>query len=188
MSATTCSGFWLCWKYFDGRSYYHHISSLLFSQHNGVFSPSPLLIVIFWSFIWFLLMDDCNHSLVSLISLEVLFWDIILYLYWYYNHLFHLKYSADKSNSAFFFFIANYQNRANIWKVINSHWIKTIKGEQTLGNLSTRTESRLSQENLFWQVINSYWIKNIKAHATNLSPTVLIGQFWYHKTIGISLS
>ena len=73
MSATTCLDRWLCWKYFDGRSYYHHISSLFFSQHNGVFSPSALSIVIFWSFIWFLLMDDCNHSLVSLISLEVLF-------------------------------------------------------------------------------------------------------------------
>ena len=37
--------------------------NIFFSHQNGVVSPLPLLIVIFWSFLWFLLMDDCNYSL-----------------------------------------------------------------------------------------------------------------------------
>ena len=49
------------------RSYYCYISSLFFSQHNGVVSPSPLLIAIFWIFLWFLLTDECDHLLGSLL-------------------------------------------------------------------------------------------------------------------------
>ena len=50
MSATTRWGFWLHWKYFAEQSYYRYISSSFSSEHNGTVSPSPLFIVIYWSF------------------------------------------------------------------------------------------------------------------------------------------
>ena len=115
-------------NYFSEKSNYHYLSWLFFSEHNGVvspspvlivlfwsfsvispykwvwplvlidsyigitllsniiitihhhcfststmasFSPSPFLIVIFWSFIWFLLVDDWNNFLGLLITLEI---------------------------------------------------------------------------------------------------------------------
>ena len=50
ISSTTRWGCWLHCKYFAERSHYHYISSLFFSHHNGIVFPSPLLIVIFWTF------------------------------------------------------------------------------------------------------------------------------------------
>ena len=49
-SAATCFVCCLNYKYVSNRSYYRYKSSLFFSEHNGIVSPSPLLIVIFWSF------------------------------------------------------------------------------------------------------------------------------------------
>ena len=48
-------------------------------------------------FLWFLPMDNCNNSLWSMIPLEIFLWAIILSMYWYYDYLFHLKYSAKQS-------------------------------------------------------------------------------------------
>ena len=77
-------------------------------------------------FIWFLPMDDCNHLLGLMITLEVLYWVIILSLYWYYDRWLHLKYFDEQSYSNFILFITNHQNRKK-WQVINLHWIKNIK-------------------------------------------------------------
>ena len=55
--------------------------SLFFSQHNGVVSPSPLLIVTIWFFFGFLIAHECDHSFGSLLTSEILFWAIILFPY-----------------------------------------------------------------------------------------------------------
>ena len=90
VSATTCPYFCLHWKYFSERSYYHHISSLFLSQNNGVFSPSPLLIVMFWSFsmipphVWLHplvgMTDSIGSNFMSdhIISILIL-WSLILF-------------------------------------------------------------------------------------------------------------
>ena len=52
--------------------------SLFFSQHNGVVSPSTWLIVIFCFFWGFLIDHECDHSLGSLLTYELLFWAITL--------------------------------------------------------------------------------------------------------------
>ena len=50
-SVTTHWDHWLHWKYTSGWSYYLCISCVFFSQHNGVISPSSLLIDIFCCFL-----------------------------------------------------------------------------------------------------------------------------------------
>ena len=57
------------------------------------FHPNYCWLLYFEVFLWFLFVDDFNHSLVS---------QIIWSLYWYYDPWFHLKYSADLSNTNFF--------------------------------------------------------------------------------------
>ena len=56
--------------------------SLFFSQHNGVVSPSMLLIVNFWGFLGFflgfLIAHECDHLLGSLLTYKLLCWAIIL--------------------------------------------------------------------------------------------------------------
>ena len=54
--------------------------SLFLSQHNGVVSLSPLLIVIFVVFLFFLIAHEWYHSLGLMITLEVLFWEKIVSL------------------------------------------------------------------------------------------------------------
>ena len=39
------------------------------------------MIVLFWIFLWFLLTNECNHSFISLLTLEVFFWEIVLLPY-----------------------------------------------------------------------------------------------------------
>ena len=68
-------------NYLDKRSYHHHLSSLFLSQHNGIFSPQPLLIFMFWSFY----MMTCYGWLQPLIGItysigSTLFGDHILTL------------------------------------------------------------------------------------------------------------
>ena len=166
-------------------------------QNNGIVSLSQLLFFIFWIFLWFLFMDEWDHLLGLLLTLEVLFWTIILLPYiiivfyqqngavspsqllivilWSFydpppppwmivttcwDHIFHSKYFVGRlyylfidimitdsiwSNMLsdltllFLFFITNHQNRTKICQVINSHWIKTIKREQTFGKWSIQT-------------------------------------------------
>ena len=85
---------------------------------------------------WLLYFHFFNHS--SLWMTATTRWD----------HRFHCKYFSGRSyyrfidimitnyiwstllidlTLLFFFFITNYKNRTSIWKVINYHWIKTIK-------------------------------------------------------------
>ena len=53
--------------------------SLFFSQRNGDFSPSTLLTVIFLGyFLGFLIAHECDHSLGSLLTYELIFSAIIL--------------------------------------------------------------------------------------------------------------
>ena len=54
--------------------------SLFFFQHNDVFSLSTLLIVIF-GFFGFLIAHECDHSFWSLLTSELLCWEIILLPY-----------------------------------------------------------------------------------------------------------
>ena len=83
MSAPTCWDHWLHWKWFAELSYYRYISTLFFSLHNGIISPSPLLIVIFWFLMSSTPTDEYKHSFGSLIISEILCWEIILSLYCY---------------------------------------------------------------------------------------------------------
>ena len=48
LNATTNSDGWFHWKYFSGWSNHWYMPWFFFSDHNGVFSPSTLLIIIFW--------------------------------------------------------------------------------------------------------------------------------------------
>ena len=51
--------------------------NFFFSQHNGVVSPSLLLIVILWFLGGFLIVHECDHSFGSLLTSELLCWAII---------------------------------------------------------------------------------------------------------------
>ena len=52
-----------------------------FSQHNGVVSPSPLLIFFWGYFFGFLIAHECDHLFGSLLTSKLLFWAIILSTY-----------------------------------------------------------------------------------------------------------
>ena len=73
-----------------------YIGSTLLIDHiipiyHHCFSPSTISsfkshrcrLLYIWSFLWFLPMDECNHLLGLPITLELLFWAIILSLYFY---------------------------------------------------------------------------------------------------------
>ena len=118
---------------------------MFLSQNNGVFSLSPFLLLYFEKILWFLLMDDCNHLLGLLITLEITLMrnrTISILLLW---SLFHLKFYVEQSSSIFYIiyhqlskekkhlsiyqFSINQdnQNRTNIWQVIHFHSINNIK-------------------------------------------------------------
>ena len=136
-------------------------------------------------------MDDCHHSLGSNIPLEVLCWSIILLLYLYYYHWFHLEYSAEPSNYNVPLYITNYQNRTKQLQFFNSHWIKTIKKEQIFCKWSIRTSSILSKrEQTFWKlsIWNELWILNlgdisfsmVRFHLVHFS--VQVSTWWWSKS------
>ena len=68
---TTCSYRCLHWKYFSEWSYYCHISSFFPPRKMASFHCHCCWLLYFGAFLWFLLMDDCNHLLGLMIILEI---------------------------------------------------------------------------------------------------------------------
>ena len=139
MSATTCSYRGFHWNYFDELSYYCHTSSLFFPQNNVVILPAPLLIVIFWNFLLFLLFDDCNDSFLWLITLGITFLS---------NHIIAV-YHYCVSPSTMSLFHRNHYWLLNV-EVYLSFFL-TDEQEHLFGLLNTL-------EVLFWAIILSSYI------------------------------
>ena len=79
---------------------YHHCFS---TSTMVLFHHCRCWLLFFDFFKRFLRMYYYYQSLISLVTLEWIFWEIISSLYLYHDHWFHLKYSDEQFNSNFYF-------------------------------------------------------------------------------------